>query len=200
MEKSGEKNKRPWTLIREMRVLEICLAFDRFSSKLVYWWNYLKEFFFLAISWITDFILRTRYNTIRCIQWSKCQWPWPKFKVTGQCQIFPKWVKKLNNWSCWCCFLSQNLQKWCICNVDSKKKKVSEVIFDICDFFKTEIQMKKLKWWLLRYSFFSPVTPIFDHVLTTTVEPSYYESCQYEYCLNVSDSKSPNKICSYFQL
>ena len=33
------------------------------------------------------------YNPIRHIQWHKCRWPWPKVKVKGQGQIFPKWVK-----------------------------------------------------------------------------------------------------------
>ena len=40
-----------------------------------------------------------RYNPIRCIQWPKCRWPWPKVKVKGQGQIFPKMHKKTKNWS-----------------------------------------------------------------------------------------------------
>ena len=35
-----------------------------------------------------------RYNPIRHIQWPKCRLPWPKVKVKGQGQIFPKMHKK----------------------------------------------------------------------------------------------------------
>ena len=59
-----------------------------------------------------DIILGSKVNPIRRIQWPKCRWPWPKVKVKGQGQIFPKMGKKTKNWSYLGGYFTYRLHTW----------------------------------------------------------------------------------------